>query len=414
MALSEVYPQTYPEEALISQEALNIANKTRSNPLPWKGQFSPQLAQALLAHYAVPGAFVYDPFLGSGTLLLEAGRAGLPAAGAEINPAAIALSRIYRLINAPHSQRKALLGEMSQLLRSAFPAALPLFHRQEYAAPAAPEDLKTRLVALRQTARAPELLWLMDGLITLLDFYKPDLSTDKIHKVWRGLERTVLGLPFSRKNIAVFHADARLAPLPDLSVDLVITSPPYINVFNYHQQYRASMEALNWNLLQTAKSEFGANRKHRGNRFLTVIQYCLDIGQTFAELNRICRPGARLIFVAGRESTVRGVKFRNGEIVTAVASTALGFQLRLRQERVFRNRFGRRIYEDILHFSPPGSVVTGDFLPAARRIATDILAGVLENAPESVQADIHAALSAAGCVQPSPLFEPNKAVKRHA
>lgn len=50
----------------IPPNRLNIDNKERSNLFPWKGQFSPQLVEALLQTYAERGSFVLDPFLGSG------------------------------------------------------------------------------------------------------------------------------------------------------------------------------------------------------------------------------------------------------------------------------------------------------------------------------------------------------------
>jgi adenine-specific DNA methylase len=86
---SEIYQRTPLNKSEIPQSDLNIENKTRSNPLAWNGQFSPQLIQVLLSTYAESGLSIFDPFLGSGTVLLEADRAGLAACGTEINPAAI-------------------------------------------------------------------------------------------------------------------------------------------------------------------------------------------------------------------------------------------------------------------------------------------------------------------------------------
>ncbi len=63
-------------------------------------------------------------------------------------------------------------------------------------------------------------------------------------------------------------------------IDFVITSPPYINVFNYHQNYRQSAEILGWDLLKIAKSEIGSNRANRGNRFYTIIQFPQVISKT--------------------------------------------------------------------------------------------------------------------------------------
>jgi hypothetical protein len=237
-----------------------------------------------------------------------------------------------------------------------------------------------------------------------LDFYKPDLSIDKVFTVWNKLKSLVIELPFSEKQILVFHADARKTPLPDSSVDLVVTSPPYINVFNYHQQYRASVESLNWDLLRVAKSEIGSNRKHRGNRFLTVIQFCLDMAQSFNELTRVCRPNARLILIVGRESMVRGTPFFNGEIVAEIGYRALGFDLILKQERVFRNRFGQDIFEDILHFSPPMSDPGNSFLECTRTIARDVLELAFVQAPDKAKEGIELAITKVNQVRPSPLF----------
>src|SRR5690349_742908 len=84
-----------PEEAILSQSALNIDDKRRSNPLTWKGQFSPQLVEAHLHAYAKSGDCVLDPFAGSGTVIFEGLRAGLNPVGVEINPAAVTLARLY-------------------------------------------------------------------------------------------------------------------------------------------------------------------------------------------------------------------------------------------------------------------------------------------------------------------------------
>src|SRR4051812_37280613 len=93
----------------ISQECLNIESKQRSNLLPWNGQFSPQLVHILLETYASNYDVVVDPFLGSGTVLVESARLGKAAFGTEINPAAFALAQTYRLINLDTDKRRKVL-----------------------------------------------------------------------------------------------------------------------------------------------------------------------------------------------------------------------------------------------------------------------------------------------------------------
>lgn len=396
----------------IPQSKLNIKDKIRSNPLSWNGQFSPQLIQVLLQKYASPNTSLFDPFLGSGTLLLEAGRTKLAASGTEINPGAIVLSQTYEFINIKPSLRRFYLNKINTLLEQEISRNLPLF--QENGEAKDDEDnhtIKTKLLDMFILVEDRLEHQLLETLIVLLDFYKLGLSAQRVFRTWNKLAQHINSLPYSERKIEVYHADARKTPLNSSVIDLIITSPPYINVFNYHQQYRASMEALSWNLLKVAKSEIGSNRKHRGNRFLTVIQYSLDLAQTLYEMARICKPTARLIFVVGRESTVQGTQIFNSEIVAEIASKAIGFNLFLRQERVFLNRFGQNIFEDILHFTPPENNQYDNFLVKAREIAKQVLESSYPIAPEKAMDDLKSAITKVEMVKPSPIFKLSDALK---
>ena len=390
-----LYHNTPLNTSEMLQDALNIEDKTRSNPLPWSGQFSPQLVNGLLRKYAEPDAVIMDPFVGSGTVLLEAGRLGLKAFGSEINPAAVAMSKVYQFINIPLNERQLCLAKANSLLEKRFPETSPLSQD--------PEILKRTLADLALHDKDFSSI-LADLLVLMADFYKPGLSVGRIFDVWRKIVSLILKLPYSNRPIRAFNADVRNLPLGSSSIDLVFTSPPYINVFNYHQRFRASMEALDWDLLRVARSEFGANRKHRGNRFLTVIQFCLDIAQAFAELERVCANDSRIIFIVGRESTVCGTRFFNGEIVSEIAYRVLGFELTLRQERVFLNRYGQEIYEDVLHFSPRKCGVREADLKKAREVARQILEAAYSTASTEAMSGLKAALESIEKISFSPVF----------
>ena len=105
----------------IAQTLLDIDYKTRSNPLKWTGQFSPQLVNVLISKYAGNSSQIFDPFLGSGTVLLEAGRMGRMACGSELNPAAVILARTYEFININHIKRKRITYAISHQLEEIFP-----------------------------------------------------------------------------------------------------------------------------------------------------------------------------------------------------------------------------------------------------------------------------------------------------
>src|SRR5262249_15078594 len=234
-----------------------------------------------------------------------------------------------------------------------------------------------------------------------------EVTDEKVFSTWANLKAKMLSLPETGSSVRLLNCDARRLPLPAGEADFVVTSPPYINVFNYHQQYRRSAEALGWDLLRVARSELGSNRKHRGNRFLTVIQYCLDMANVLRELKRVCKAGSRVIVIVGRESNVRKTRFFNGEIMATLAVRCVGFSIISRQERFFMNRFGGRIYEDILHLevAKGGNTKMED----PRAVAREVLDEAQTRAPDESLGDLQAAMQLADEVQGSPLYDPEAA-----
>ncbi|MEG4251121.1 DNA methyltransferase [Microcoleus sp. Pol10D4] len=403
MVVFSIFSETPINRQEIPQELLDIEDKQRTNPLPWKGQFSPQFVETLIDKYANKNSVIFDPFLGSGTVLYEAGRFGLEACGTEINPAALILAKTYKFITLSPTKREKCINYFLTQLKTEIWDRMPLFQtiQREFT----PNDLIEKIVDLAVDDEEKFLNILHEALVVLLDLENKKITKTRVFTIAENIATFVLKLPYSKKPINAYNADARNVPLPNSSVNLVITSPPYINVFNYHQQYRGSTEALNWKILEVAKSEFGSNRKHRSNRFLTVIQYCLDIAYSLQELLRICRPNSRIIFVVGKESNIRGTPFFNGELVAEVARQVLGISLNIRQERSFVNRYGKIIKEDILHFTKREDLQYYFAIHQARTLSIEALISAYSVANEQVKDEIKDAIDKAATVQPSPYFD---------
>lgn len=379
--------------ASLSQQDLDIAIKTRSNPITWNGQFSPQLVRALIAMYAPAGAVVVDPFAGSATVAGESIALGHSFVGFEVNPAAFILGSLYAL--APHevAYRKVALKRADDALSSLGACGLS-------------DDATINLQRVRSLEWTRHRSANVAVASILMNAFRSSESTT-IRELRRARDRVtemVLGLRVSNEPVSIRMGDARATQLSESSCDLVVTSPPYINVFNYHQQYRPVVEALGCRPLSAAGSEIGANRKFRQNRFLTVIQYCLDIGASVAEMFRVCRRGGRVVMIVGRESSVLGVPFKNGELVCEVVRRAFGIEPSLRQERKFVNRFGQLIYEDVLHFDPIAVEYAESGRAAARAVALEALhTGLSVVGAKSLPLLRTACLNGAH-VQSSPLF----------
>ncbi len=385
---------------------LNIKAKSRSNLFPWRGQFSAQLVEALLRAYAVPGSVLLDPFMGSGTVLVEAARLGLPAYGCEVNPAAFLLGRVYELCNRSADERRYLLDQAEAILSRARPTA---FEPQLFRPGADPVYLPDNGSDWVTASSDPQVRILLQALVVLLD---ADGASDcKLANTWSTICEIVVSLPFTDMPLRASLGDARSLHLPDGAIDFVLSSPPYINVFNYHHNLRAGVESLGWRPLVVARSEIGSNRKFRQNRFLTVVQYCIDMALALAEIRRVCSESARIILILGRESNVHKTAFYNGQILETLATEVVGLRIHLKQDRVFVNRFGQDIYEDILHLSSPPDDYrpTGDIVRCARSVGRDVLAEAIERTPSDRKRYLHDAISGAARVEASPILEPDAA-----
>lgn len=341
----------------IPQCDLNIDNKTRSNLFNWNGQFSPQFIEAILSKYSKPGFFVLDPFLGSGTVLAECARKGLQSFGVELNASAYFMAKTYEIVNLTPVERETVILTTDELVERL--------------------SVDNTIDCLTETisdCKDSIIKNTLSVLMVLLDIYNNTVTKDLVITKWEWLKQLVRSLPYSTATISARLGDARKLDLYDAVIDLLITSPPYINVFNYHQKYRKSVEALGYDVLDIARSEFGSNRKHRGNRLYTVIQYCIDMSLSMLEAMRVCKNGTRMIYVVGRESTVLGYSFCNSELIYNIATKVLGLKFKLRQERVFKNRYGQMIYEDILHFIN-GQIKTNKdtTIIGARSVAVEML-----------------------------------------
>lgn len=363
--------ETIPIDKLsIPQCDLNIENKTRSNLFAWNGQFSPQFIETLLNNYAHDEDIVLDPFAGSGTTLCEAGRKGLSAYGMELNASAYYMASTYELINRTIPERQSLILTIEHIL----------------AIISNTDEILPTITSVIQRNRNTDLANLLSTLIILMDLFNNEQSVSLLQKKWKGLKKIVLDIPFSPAIINVEMGDSRFLNCEDDTATLLITSPPYINVFNYHQKYRRSVEALGYDVLTIAKNEFGSNRKNRGNRLLTVVQYCIDMALSFKEAIRVCKDESRMIYIVGRESNVLGYSFCNSRLIFEIATQIFELPFLLRQERVFKNRFGRLIYEDILHFK---NFKTGEYpsdekiTSAARSIAVKMLFEKVQLYPDS-------------------------------
>jgi len=352
-----------------------------------------------LEAYCLPESVVLDPFVGSGTVLYEAASMSLPAYGFEINPAAWCFSKLYEFTNIAIEERRYTLKELRQRLTGEFPIILFADNSLET------DAFEAKITGIGNSI-SDQAKILCNALVVLLDAYNNPLTNDLIQGKFHAMAELVLQLPFSNEPIKADLQDARALPLQAESVDFALTSPPYINVFNYHQNYRRSVELLGWDLLRVARSEIGSNRANRGNRFFTVIQYCIDMAHSVLELSRVIKNRGRAVLIVGHESRVLGAPFYNADILERIARESGLFDVVLRQKRVFLNRFGQEIREDVLNLERRSSL-SDQMTPLTlgRTVARGALRTAMPVVAEGNSDLLHEAVERVNEIEGTPLFD---------
>lgn len=376
----------------LEKSRLNIVDKARVSRLPWRGQFSPQLVEYLIEKICPDASVILDPFCGSGTVLFEAAQRKSIGVGVEVNPAAWHLASLSSLSGLSEFELKRLKFEMQKMNISMGNDGL---FRQE-------NSMGSILGMAKDTQSDPMLYKCITAAILLGMGNASEFTEIALNRGMHSVNAILDEVGTYEGSASCHLADARCIPLERGYVDAVITSPPYINVFNYHQNYRPAAELLGWNPLIAARSEIGANRKYRQNRFLTVVQYCLDMAQVLNELSRVCRQGAPVIFVVGRESSVLGCSFRNSHLLKSLMDQSAAYEVVQVDERVFTNRYGQKIYEDLIIARRCAQHnIEMDY---ARDLGREALASVINSVSEKNRASLISAISTSGSVQPSPLL----------
>lgn len=397
------------EPKKLDQGRLDVINKTRSNLFNWRGQFTPEFVEYLLSETGSRTGLVVDPFCGSGTVLQECVVHSRPVHGFEINPAAYAMSRFFTLCEHAIEYRRELVSRLQEILNQAQVrfTGKPLFERVE--------DYRERAVNLLNSGR--EMFALAktrdERLLVLLTLFEAEST--RVPMLDRALlsastkvAKNLLELPRSAATVRTTLGDARsIDKYYTGVVDLIVTSPPYINVFNYHQNHRALMELVGFNLLHVAASEIGSNRKNRGNRLRTVVQYALDMEACLTSMANALTIGGQLALVVGRESNVRGLPILNSKLVADLAMHLGAFAAEGSFERRFTNRFGISIFEDVLLFR---RLQRAPSPSAARTLSTSVLAELAPRASGDVLSDLKDAINGASQIDQSPIFEPTLAI----
>lgn len=334
------------------QDKLDVVNKQRSNVFAWKGQFTPDLVAYLLEENVVAGETVADPFSGSGTVAIEALSNNMDCITYEINPSAFYMTSFFLYSKLTIEERWRMVDQIIRRITpiiTSYSPAIAIYNDSEKDFRKAYGNLLDLATNISKSDIPSQHKPFLMNILFKCEKDKKLGLRDSFRKNFSAIRDLLYDLPESANTLSPHLADARLlgAQHPN-KVDLVLTSPPYINVFNYHQNFRGIVECFDFDVLKIAQSEIGSNRKNRINRFRTVVEYAIEMGSVLRSCTDAVKLGGKIIFVVGRESMVRKTPFYNSKIILDLMLRIPALQVLDMRERRFVNRYGDLIYEDII------------------------------------------------------------------
>jgi DNA modification methylase len=321
------------------------------------GRFASQLPATLIGVLSSPGDLVLDPFVGSGTTLVEAQRLGRRSMGIDLNPISCLIARA-KTLTLPACRVEELIADIKTDARTAVTQRLRLAISQtdglipsavqgpKWYTRAALQDLASlwRLVC---SYKRPRRLIAEAAFSSILlpvcretrhwgyvcDNSSPieDHEGDPLKEFVRTLERLRIAYrerdddlrerfgPASETWMAEVIcglAGHALMEVPDESVDLVVTSPPYFGVCDYVKAQRLSMEWFGEEIEPLRRRELGARSKR--HRVDAREAYLHDLSEVLSQLKRVLRKAGMMAIIMGesrkRDAVLADIRQRLGEV----------------------------------------------------------------------------------------------------
>ena len=300
-------------------------NYLTHNLHPYPAKFVPQIPQLLINEFCPPRGVVFDPFCGSGTALLEATLLGHDAVGADLHPLAVLISRVKtkKLSASEFNNLKSFLSnfslEFSNFRRGKFNRfPVPEFrNREKWFTTEAQTELaaiRARIAEVKNQAVRDVLTVCFSAIIVKASNQESDTRwkavnkgrergdtlrffIEKVHGTIARLSALTERLGDARVRVRQTNAkDAKF--LQNEFIDLVVTSPPYMNSYDYYLYHKLRMFWLGFDHYIVQKEEIGSRNKHCDNG-QGLDEYTNEIESTMRETRRVLKDDAYAAYVIG-------------------------------------------------------------------------------------------------------------------
>jgi len=293
---------------------------------PYPAKFPPQLPKKILEDYAIKGQTVLDPFCGSGTTLIEARIFGANAIGVDVNGLSVLLSEVKAtpLTEQQFSIVQAFILKIEKVISKWKSENRPQIKIKEIEGQEhwfqnnVSEEITFLLNEIsKQTDNDIQnfLKIVLSSIIVRVSNQDSDTRFAAIEKnVINGYTLEVFCKKAKEYNsrmaefselvhysteLQVYNADSRnLDFIKDNSIDIIITSPPYANTYDYYLYHKFRMRWLDLDVKFAQYNEIGSRREYSSLKEKKE-KWNEDLIKCFAEMQRVLKPNHFAFIVIG-------------------------------------------------------------------------------------------------------------------
>ncbi len=294
-----------------------LTHKFHSYP----ARFIPQIPLTFIKLFTREGETVLDPMCGCGTTLVEAFLNNRNSIGNDFNPLATLISKVKVTLIKETEFRylKEKLRRMKRYLDLDYKRidkrieSLPnrkiskIFNRvvilkleviRETLLEIKEEGEHNDIYDLGRVALSSTIWSLVEngGGLDVDDLFLKKINS--MEKELKKMSKIVKNLPETR----VITGDARRLEVETDSVDLIVTSPPYVNALDYYRVHMYNMLWLGMDFDLFRKHEIGAHSHFIYNRFRLLSEYLGDMLRVMIEMNRVLKKNKLCVIVVGNSS----------------------------------------------------------------------------------------------------------------
>ncbi|HWB78616.1 MAG TPA: class I SAM-dependent methyltransferase [Nannocystaceae bacterium] len=290
----------------------------------YPARMHPEIAARLCRRFVAKDKVVLDPFCGSGTVLVEASAAGARSIGVDLNPLALRLAAL-KCTRTDDDLRARLLATCREVVertlagvraRADVRAPLSATVRRSWDGHVLRElAVLHREIGLVEAPFVREaLLLVFSAIVVKFSRQRADTSADEVQRnigkgvptrffarkteeLVRRLAELAAALPADATAPRLVLGDARELAVGDASVDVVITSPPYVGTYDYVLHHALRWPWLGIDPSPLVKGEIGARRDATTQG--GAVRWERDLSRVLAGVARTLKPDGLVLWVAG-------------------------------------------------------------------------------------------------------------------